>query len=163
MPKWLLKLAKTVQVELPRPPKTVKIRYFSPKGVFWVALAPFGSLWTPFWVHSYRLIYAPRIPADLLKRSVWLRSATKLSRRPCLVSKRCRSLGPKGTPGTPPHPKKTPQGTPPGPRGGWGPRALGAVGRDGPMGPLGVIPKPFHTAAKTTHRMSPDLVGFGRI
>ena len=93
-----------------------------------------------------RFIYAPRIPADLLKRSVWLRSATKLSRRPCLVSTRCRSLGPKGTQGPLPHPKKTPQGPPQGQgkgRGARGPRALGAVGRDGPMGPFGVIPKPF--------------------
>ena len=49
-----------------------------------------------------------------------------------------------GHPRDPTPPQENPPGTPPpGPRGGWGPRALGAVGRDGPMGPLGVIPKPF--------------------
>ena len=74
-------------------------------------------------------IYAPRIPADLLTRSVWLRSATKLSRRPCLVSTRCRSLGPKGTPGTPPPPQENPPGTPPGP--GEGEGGQGAKGTGG--------------------------------
>ena len=92
-----------------------------------------------------KFIYAPRIPADLLTRSVWLRSATKLSRRNCVVSTRCRSLGPKGTPGTPPPPQENPQGptTPPTPRGGKGSKGPGALGRDGPMGTFGVIPKPF--------------------
>ena len=80
--------------------------------------------------------YAPRIPADPLIRSVGLRSATKLSRRPHVVSTRCRSLGPKGTQGTPPPIKPHPRGGQ-GSQGPEGPK--GPFGGMGPWGPLGLF------------------------
>jgi len=108
--------------------------------------------------------YAPRIPADLLIRSGYTCSSTNLSRRNIVVPTRCRSLGPKGTPGTPPPPQENPQGPlhlpTPHPQGraegAQGPR--GPLGKMGPWGPLGlfrshsewsVIPKPVRRPFRT--------------
>ena len=80
------------------------------RGHFWRVQAP---------VYTQLIHYAYAHAADPINSLRQSRSATLLSRRPYVVPTRCRSLGPKGTPGTPPPPQENPPGTPKGPGDRW--------------------------------------------
>ena len=94
-----------------------------------------------------------RMPPTQCVLSGEIRFATKLLRRPYVVSTRCRSLGPKGTPGTQgPGGRKGTQGDPRGPKG-----AFGALGGEWAHGALwGLFRSHFEWKVISNGRLGPS-------